>query len=253
MDAEINKKAQVTIFIIVAILVVVGIAMIFILKKSPDVKKPDNLNPRNYIDKCVRDAVDKSVDRVLFNGGEISPTRAIMWRGNKWNYLCYNADYYQTCYNIHPMLELQIENEISANTSVDVEKCFDEMKDSFQERGFDVDMGNTNYSVDLVPGSININLNKKIKLSKDGVSQAFEDFDSHIPSPIYELVQIARTIVNSESQYCYFEYNGYMLLYPKYDIRVNKYQDSKLYRVIDRRSGDEFKFAVRGCVIPPGI
>ncbi|MCK5342111.1 MAG: hypothetical protein KAR20_01840, partial [Candidatus Heimdallarchaeota archaeon] len=84
-------------------------------------------------------------------------------------------------------------------------------------------------------------------------SQNFEDFDTKILSPIYELIKIARDVVNSESQYCHFEYNGYMLLYPKYDIRRIDYQDSKIYRLIDRRSEMEFKFAVRSCAFAPGI
>jgi len=67
------------------------------------------------------------------------------------------------------------------------------------------------------------------------------------------LVRIARDVVNSESQYCNFEYNGYMLLYPKYDIRRIDYSDSKIYRLIDRLSGDEFRFAVRSCAFAPGI
>jgi len=69
----------------------------------------------------------------------------------------------------------------------------------------------------------------------------------------FDLVRVARVIVNSESQFCHFEYNGYMLLYPEYDIRRIDYQDSKIYRVIDRRTGSEFKFAVRSCAFAPGI
>jgi len=88
---------------------------------------------------------------------------------------------------------------------------------------------------------------------KDGTVQNFENFDTSILSSIYDLVRVARDVVNSESQYCHFEYNGYMLLYPKYDIRRIDYDDSKIYRVIDRKSGEEFKFATRSCAMPPGI
>ena len=59
--------------------------------------------------------------------------------------------------------------------------------------------------------------------------------------------------MNSEAQYCHFEYNGYMLLYPKYYIMRVDYDGSKVYRVIDRRSEEEFRFAVRSCAFAPGI
>jgi len=44
-----------------------------------------------------------------------------------------------------------------------------------------------------------------------------------------------------------------MLLYPKWDIRRIDYDDSKMYRLIDRKSGAELKFAVRSCAFAPGI
>jgi len=107
--------------------------------------------------------------------------------------------------------------------------------------------------IDLLPGKVDIKLSKDVVIEREGSSQRFEDFGSSVPSSIYDLVRVARDIVNSETQYCNFEYNGYMLLYPQYDIRRIDYDGSKIYRVIDRRTGAEFKFAVRSCAFAPGI
>ena len=104
-----------------------------------------------------------------------------------------------------------------------------------------------------MPGIVEINLRKDIGLVHGDSSQNFENFDTKILSPIYELVRVARDVVNSESQYCNFEYNGYMLLYPTYKIVRTDYRDSKIYSLIDRRSDMEFKFAVRSCAFAPGI
>jgi len=248
-----KNKAQVTIFIIVGIVIVVGIIGSIIFMGRVNVETPVDLGPQAFIDKCVRDIVEESVDKMLRNGGEILATRAIMYQGEEWNYLCYQADFYQGCYNIHPMLEMQIEKEIVTDTDAAVQDCFDTMREDFENRGFDVGGGPTEYSVNLLPGYVEINLAKNVDVSRDGASQSFEDFGTKIISPIYELVQIARDVVNSESQFCHFEYNGYMLLYPKYDIRRIDYSDSKIYRLIDRRSGAEFRFAVRSCAFAPGI
>jgi hypothetical protein len=247
------KKGQVTIFIIVGVVIVVGIIISFLFMGRIDVEAPFELGPQVFIDKCVRDVVEVSVEKILRNGGEILATRAISYQGEEWNYLCYQADYYQGCYNIHPMLEMQIEREIVRDTDVAVQDCFDTMREDFEDRGFDVGGGPTEYSVDLLPGYVEIDLTKKIDISKGEISQSFENFGTRLLSPIYELVQIARDVVNSESQFCHFEYNGYMLLYPKYDIRRIDYSDSKIYRLIDRRSGAEFRFAVRSCAFAPGI
>ena len=248
-----NKKGQVTIFVIVGIVIVVGILGSIIFMGRVDVESPVDLGPQNFIDKCVRDVVESSVEKMLRNGGEILPSRAIAYQGEEWNYLCYQADFYQGCYNIHPMLEMQIEREIVTDTSRGVQDCFDTMREDFENRGFDVGGGATEYSINLLPGYVEINLAKKIDVSRDGATQSFKDFGARLLSPIYELVQIARDVVNSESQFCHFEYNGYMLLYPKYDIRRIDYSDSKMYRLIDRASGAEFRFAVRSCAFAPGI
>jgi len=248
-----ENKGQVTIFIIVGVVIVVGILGSIIFMGQVDVETPADLGPQAFIDKCVRDVVEESAEKMLRNGGEILPTRAIAYQGEEWNYLCYQADFYQGCYNIHPMLEMQIEREIVTDTEAAVQDCFDTMREDFENRGFDVGGGPTEYLINLLPGYVEINLAKKVDVSRDGASQSFEDFGARVVSPIYELVQIARDVVNSESQFCNFEYNGYMLLYPKYDIRRIDYSDSKIYRLIDRASGAELRFAVRSCAFAPGV
>ena len=248
-----KSRGQVTIFIIVAIVIVVGIIASIIFMGRYDTETPTSLGPQAFIDKCVRDVVEESVGKMLKNGGEILPSQAIMYQGDEWNYLCYQADYYQGCYNIHPMLELQIESEIVRDTNDGIQRCFDTMREDLENRGYDVKGGATEYSINLLPGYVEINLMKPIDVSREETAQSFEDFTTRVLSPIYDLVQIAREVVNSEAQFCHFEYNGYMLLYPKYDIRRIDYTDSKIYRLIDRGSGAELRFAIRSCAFAPGI
>ena len=247
------KKGQVTIFIVVGVVLVVGIVVVLLLMRGVDFEAPTDLGPREMVAKCVEDAVEISVGKVLVGGGEVVPSQSIMYDGEEWNYLCYQADYYQGCYNIHPMLESLIEEEIRADSLDEVQGCFDAMAVDFENRGYDVSGEASSYSIDLLPGFVDIILEKKVDVVKGEVSQSFENFNGRVVSAIYDLVQVARDVVNSESQYCHFEYNGYMLLYPRHDIRRIDYSDSKMYRLIDRRSGDEFKFAVRSCAFAPGI
>ena len=248
-----GRNAQVTIFIIVGIVIVVGIVAIIIFMGDYSVESPVDLGPKAFISKCVSDAVKESVGKILDGGGEIVPSRVLMYNGIEWNYLCYQADYYLSCYNLVPMLEARVEDEIRRDTMDDVQNCFDEMAVDFENSGFSVSGGASDYSIDLLPGKIEINLKKKIEISKDGVVQGFENFDTDVLSSVYDLIRIVREIVNAESRYCYFEYNGFMLLYPEYYIKRIDYDDNKVYRVIDRKSEEEFRFAVRSCVFAPGI
>jgi len=104
-----SKKGQVTIFIILGVVIVAGIVLLFLFSGGDDVKTPSDLSPQEAVKKCVRDAVVESIDKMLTNGGEIVPTLSINYSGEEYNYLCYQGDYYLSCYNIHPMLEEEIE------------------------------------------------------------------------------------------------------------------------------------------------
>lgn len=254
MENKIGRKGQVTMFVIFGIIAVASIlGLIYLMGQEGRVLEPSDLSPREVVVGCVKDAVKDSAFKMMENGGEILASQAISYDGAEWNYLCYQADYYQGCYNIHPMLELQVEREIEKDTSVAVQGCFNTMREDFENRGFEVSGSGTEYEIDLLPGYIAVELKKGMEISGEVGSQSFEDFSFEVVSPIYDLVRVSRIIVNSESQFCNFEYNGWMLLYPEYDIRRVDYRDSKMYRVIDRRSGAEFKFAVRSCAFAPGV
>lgn len=253
MDTKINSRGQVTIFVILAILIVVIIIAGFYFLGRFNSQKIESTNAPEYIDKCVRDSVEPSVSLVLANGGVINPSLFILYKSQKYNYLCYQKNYYLACVNYFPLLKYTIESEIKKNSEVKVRECFNSLKAELEKKNFAVDEGQMNWSVELVPGKVLIKINRRIAVTKGDNSQSFTKFNSEILSPIYELQNTAHEIANQESQYCNFEYNGFMLLYPEYKITRIDYSDSKLYKVINRQSGKEFKFAVRSCAFPPGL
>ena len=106
----------------------------------------------------------------------------------------------------------------------------------------------------MVPGSVRLRINKEISTTRDdGSVDSFDNFDTRIPSDLYDLIGITRQIVNQEAEYCYFENNGFMMLYPTYNITKTSYRASKLYEVQHRHTKETMKFAVRSCPYAPGI
>jgi hypothetical protein len=197
--------------------------------------------------------VEESIEKILLGGGELEPSLAIMYNGTNHNYLCYQPDLYQSCYNLHPTLESDIEKLIKSDTNDAVKECFGIMREDFENRGYDVTGDAISYFVNILPGEIKINLQMPITMSKDETAQSFENFDTKIIHPLHELLRTVRRIVDSESRYCYYDSTGHMLLYPQEKIRVISYQDSKIYRITNRKTNIEFKFAVRGCAYPAGL
>lgn len=249
-----EKKAQVTIFILIAILIVAGIIILFTLSRSPKTTLSiDSNDPKTIISTCATDSIKKSIQEMLINGGKISPEKTIMYGGKNYTYLCYNADYYKSCYNIYPMLELSIEEEIRKDTLQEINNCFNLLEDELKDQGFSVSSSNLDYQIDLIPGEVRTKINKKVSFSKDSVSNELSDFSFAVPSSLYDLVKVSRDIINSEAEFCNFEYNGYMLLYPEFDIKRLDVDSSKIYNVANRLTKENFRFAVRSCALPPGI
>lgn len=248
-----KKRGQVTIFIIVGVVIVAGLILGFLLFSWPSKESPSSQGSSNFIRSCVEDIVRDSAWKFLYGGGSLDPQKSVMYLGKNYTFLCYQADNYLPCYNLYPGLGEKIESNMQEDTVESVEQCFEVFKQDSEDVGFYVELGTMKYSIDLLPGKIRINLQRDLTISREGSSQKFENFDTQVLSSLYELVNIARDIVNDESKFCTFEYVGYMLLYPDYDIRRINYDSNRIYKLISRKTSEEFKFAVRGCTYPPGI
>ena len=91
-------------------------------------------------------------------------------------------------------------------------------------------------------------------MTKSGETTNNENFKFIIPSMIYDLAVVSQEIVNQEAKYCNFESVGFMILYPEFNIDRFKTSDLNIvYTVTHKKTDDKFKFAVRGCVMPPGF
>jgi len=248
-----DKKAQVTIFIIVAILIIAGILGVIFFTGEKELKSPKEVSPAQFVKSCISDSVEDALKKVLDGGGKIEPQKSISYNGIEHNFLCYQADYYLPCYNIQPGLQKIAEEEIKVATESAAQTCFDLMKQEYEDQGFDVKENGWEYGITLLPGSVNVKVRKSVEVTKGGASQSFSDFDFKVLSATYDLIRISREIVNAEAEYCYFDYSGYMLLYPMYHIKEINYEESKIYSVRDRSTNEDFKFAVRSCVPKPGL
>ncbi|MFZ5955806.1 MAG: hypothetical protein ACOYT4_05255, partial [Nanoarchaeota archaeon] len=205
-DFIFNKKAQITIFIILGILIVVGIVLFYIFSKNKGFisTKSEEVDAQRYIDKCARNAVEKSIDDILKNGGVINPELKIMYKGENYTYLCYSADYYSSCINIHPLLKKQIEAQIKENTEEEIKECFNSLKSDLQNKGFVISDKDLDYKIELAPEKVLIKINKEFNFVKGDESKTFTNFDTEVDSYIYELTDITREIVSQEARFCYF-------------------------------------------------
>ncbi len=250
-----EKRGQVTLFVIVGVLIILAILVVFFFFGKSIVESVSPFkSPRTFTEKCIADSVQLSINSVLENGGLVAPRLpSISYKDHSYNYLCYAKEYYTKCYNYYPMLSRIAEEQIRQNTVESVEGCFDFLIEDYESRGLDVTEKDLDYSVEVVPGSVRLRVEKQISTNTGESSNVFEAYDLKIPSDLFELIEIARNVVNQEAEFCYFENNGFMVIYPLYNMSRIDYDGSKIYEVENRKTKEVFKFATRSCAYAPGF
>ena len=252
-----NKKGQMTLLIILAIVLVGAIVIFFLLEqKSPKVGG-GTFDSEQFIEVCVQDAIIEAADKMMIQGGFLEPKNFKVYNDTQIEYLCITNNYYVPCINQHPMLMNEMRGEIKEYISPRVKNCFEGMKKEVERKGGSVEMSpeSADIEVSLAPGIAIANIAREVIVtSRDGTMQRFEKFDVEASSPIYDLAGVAIDIANEEAKYCYFEYAGYIFVEQSVDIRKFVMSDStKIYMIEDRESGKRFNIAIKGCVLPAGL
>lgn len=250
-----NKNGQVTVFIIIAVLLFVALT-IFFLARDTDVSLPtgSEFSPDRYMGSCVRQAVRETTDVMFAQGGLVNPTSYTTLNGTRVTYLCKNINYYASCVNQYPLFISHLQREIKENIADDVGTCLTELKSELERRNYEVELGSHAVDVALKPELVEVSIPIELSITKNGVTQSITNLDTTVRAPVYDLGLTTQEIVSQEAQYCYFEYVGFMLLYPSYDIRLTTLSDAtKIYSVTHLPTEKTMQFAIRGCAFPAGI
>lgn len=251
----INRKGQVAIFIVIAVLIFVALT-VFFLARDTDVRLPTGteFSPDRYMSSCVRQAVRDTSEIMFAQGGTVNPTSYIVSNTTRVTYLCRNINFYAPCVNQYPLFISHLKGELENNIEDDVSACLDALKTELERRNYDVELGSHSIEVTLKPELVEVSIPIELSVTKNGVSQTISELDTTLRSPLYDIGLVAQEIVSQEAQYCYFEYVGYMLLYPSFDIRLTTRSDgTKLYHVSHLPTEQTMQFAIRGCAFPAGI
>jgi len=249
-----SKRGQITIWIIVALAIVSINLILFAFGKVPFLSVAEETNPNAFIEKCAEKAVNDAVDLLLPHGGFLDPVNTVEYNYVNISYLCENRNYYLPCINSHPMLITELTNEIHNYSTPIIEQCFSDLKTELEKRQNKVEYGPMKVDIGLAPNKIFVNIDRKVVISRDGTSRTFNNFDIQTVNPIYDLANVAIEIANNEANYCYFEYVGYMILYPRWGIEVFSFSEgTRIYTITDKNSDKKLPVAIRSCIIPAGL
>ncbi len=258
------KKGQVKIFVIIGIILVVAVTGIFIFRAIRKPTRPGLLpeeTPISYLKLCTEDRVGDVINKISSQGGYLERkalSKKFMFNDENSpeniSYLCYVQKFYDSCVNQEPLLIHHLIQEIEKGLKEDMESCFYEYVDSIENEGFKVQEEYNGFNVSLIPSKIVINIDGKISMAKAEKTIVQDEIKIVYLSKFYDLAVIVKEIVNSEAKYCNFDQAEFMIKNP--DILIDKFRtgDSTLiYRITHKKTNEIFKFAIRGCVYPPGV
>lgn len=248
-----TRKSQVTVFIILAIMIVVVLFLIF--KDNPSVNfiTAKSESPIDKIQNCIKNSAEEGIALISNQGGSLNPKNYYLYLGSKVDYLCYTEEYYKTCVMQKPLLKQDIEKELNAYLEPRIKDCIDSIKISLENQGYSVNYKKPESSVKLAPSSIMIDTNLELSVSKQSTA-SYKTIKTDISSKLYEFVMTASSISNWEARYGDSETMAYMLYYPTLKVEKKiRDEGSRIYILTDRESGQRFMFAVRSVAIPSGL
>ncbi|MBM3232371.1 hypothetical protein FJZ21_03285 [Candidatus Pacearchaeota archaeon] len=246
-----ERSGQVTIFVILALIVVAVVIVIFAFP-SANVFSSE-VNPSSYLRSCIEPEINIIKDILSDQGGYSTPDNYAMYQDLKLQYLCYTSQYYVPCSVQQPLLLKHMQDEVKKYIEPRAKQCFEDLKDQYESRGYEVSAGQSQISVGIVPGNIIVEFIAPMTLRKEDV-QTFDKFAIGVNSEWYDLINIATNIIQYESTFGDSETSLYISYYPDLIIEKTRRDDgSTIYKLSDVTTEERFAFATRSLVWPQGL
>jgi hypothetical protein len=248
-------RGQVTVFIIIALLIVGVAVLIYFLTSSTRTEAAfsfDVDNPQGFLQNCLNDELESVVETISLQGGSYEPEFFYQYQGENIEYLCYTNECYKECVVQQPALVSHLESEIKSQIEDDVSSCLNSLKGNYESRNYDVQISPGQTIVELLPKRVALTINFPLTVTR-GESQRYESFNVVLNNNLYELSSIANSIIDWETNYGDIETTTYMGYYRDLKVEKNKQDDgSKIYILTDRNTENKFQFASRSIAGVPG-
>lgn len=202
-----EKRGQVTIFIIVGILLVMGIVLVFMFQNELGITTRINTNPATFIEKCAQDNIKPMVESIIATGGiyynGTNKNEFLDINGTSISLLCKTNKSETACTSNHPLLINEVERVMVLNSKSKIESCFKQYKNKFPT--LQITDGVLDFDLKLREGFIAVKIRKPLTISTGEESSYFENFDTNINSNLFDFLSLSNLIVNTESS-CICQY-----------------------------------------------
>jgi len=196
------KRGQVTIFIIIAIILIAAVSLYFIFKDRISVEHiPTEIEPLyTQIISCLEETNKEGVEYLGMHGGYYEVPKSISI-----SYFADNVPYYYLNSKTYiPSVE-RVEGELENYIHNYLSNCLD--FESFREQGYGVKEGDLLVSVSIKENYIKTKLDYPLTITKEDSAKRLREFEIESNSNINDLLEVSEEIVNS-----YLENPGFVCL-----------------------------------------
>ena len=191
----INKRGQVTIFIIIAIIIVGAVAAFFALRDSLNIGGiPASVEPiHTNILSCLEETTEEGLDYLALQGGYYEVPKAISI-----SYFTEDIPYYYLNSKKYiPSIEI-VEEELENYIHNYLSNCLE--FDSFREQGYEVNEGDLLVSVNIREDKIRTKLDYPLTITKGESTKRLREFEILTDSNLERLLEVSEEVVDSYSK-----------------------------------------------------
>jgi hypothetical protein len=246
-----SRKGQVTIFVILALILVAVVVIIFAF---PEVNVfSDSVNPGQYLKSCIEPEINVIKDTLSSQGGYANPTHYTFYQDVKLQYLCYISESYLPCVVQQPLLLKHVEKEVKNYIEPRAKQCLQDLKNQYERKGYDVKSSSSEIKISVISGKILVDFLAPLTVTKE-TTQTFQKFAVSVDSSWYDLILTAVSVIQYESTLGDSETGLYILYYPNLKIEKTRRDDgTTIYQISDVTTDDRFDFATRSLIWPQGF
>jgi hypothetical protein len=251
-----SKRSQITVFVIIALVIVASIILLFVSIPSQQARISPARDPQGYIQACAKIALTVAELKVIATGGFTNPPDYLLFNNTKLTWMCYTPFNEQLCTNKHPMLNKEIETEIKKEILPKISKCFEDVEKALANSEYT--QQETSLDVAVSEKYLSARISKPISYVKNNQKLEITNFDVSLFSPLFRFIMFENDIINQElncncgKETC----NADILELNKRnrDFEVRRFvtgKNEKVYSIKEVLTEKQFNFAVRNCVRLP--
>lgn len=245
-----QKRGQVTIFIILALILVAAILFFFIYYK-PTIS---NTNAEQLqIEQCIQDELQKPISDLALKAGVQNPQFTAMYMDENITNICYSDEYHKPCVVQQPFLKQTFEENLAKEMQSKIQGCYNSAVADLKSNGYDVTSGEIQQKIEIVPTGVRVTIIAPTTIKKDDSAQTMsKPIEVNVKSELYTVLTVANSILQFETSYGDSEVSSFMFYYPQLNVqKIRRDDGTKIYIITDKKD-IKYQFALRSYAWPPG-